>query len=1017
MTTARMGTGSRPATGLQVRLLGELEVRRGDGPPLELPPSRRTRALLGYLLATGAPHSRSSLCDLLWDGSDDPRAALRWSLTKLRPVVDDDTQPRLQADRDKVVLSDRGCRIDTRHVAALLPAQDPSGLPLATLEEAARALRGEFLDGLELPSCYRFHHWWMGERERHARMRSRVLQALIEHLAGEPERALPWGRAMVASDPLAEAAHATLVRLLAASGRYPEAEAHHAYARELLRRELALPDGGVLDETIRAARRRQRLAATQPRMADSPAQAMPPVPPEAAPRLDGEPAVPATIAELVRSPLPAPLVGREAECAAIDAALVSPAAAPVLLFLGEPGIGKTRLLDHAAEQARTRGFGLIRSSCFEAESVRPYGPWIDALRGVDTQGVDAAVLAAAAPLMGGPVLADGAFASIGRDALFEASVQLLDRLAARQPQLLLIDDLQWIDEASAALLHYVVRRLGGTPHPIVIVAAARSGEVDDNAGAKALLQSLARIRTLQQFEPAPLGEPQVRQWLGDRLRDVEAALRDSGGNPLYLVELARERRNAPASTRQALESLIGNRLRALDDATRDLLGWAATLGEAFAVERLADATGRPLADVLPRVALLERRGLLRGSPQGQLDFAHGLVRQAVYRSLSMARRRAQHRHIARTLVAASAEDPWLHGAIVHHASLAGDAPVAARSALAAGEHWLRVFAYRDAAQVAERGLALLDGLPRGAERSHLEVGLLRLRVAAAAAAPGGRALPELRERIHQAVDAAQSLGLHGIASSGWEILAYWCQQRGDAPGAQAATLAAERCARLADELTRCQQLANTGRCLIDIEANTERGRRLLDDAAALANELQLPLMELEWGRGLAARADGQLQTARALLERAVALAQAAANHWREYECRLALATVEFELGHDADVLVQVEAVAEAARRMGELQVPFANALAALARQRLGEPGADAAVQAALAALRERDAKAHLAYALNVAAARSLKRGAGDVAERLAIEALAAAEAVRRPSLVARARATLAAAAPAAKVPS
>ena len=246
-------------------------------------------------------------------------------------------------------------------------------------------------------------------------------------------------------------------------------------------------------------------------------------------------------------------------------------------------------------------------------------------------------------------------------------------------------------------------------------------------------------------------------------------------------------------------------------------------------------------------------------------------------------------------MAASADDPWLHGEVVHHACLAGDAPVATRAALAAGEHWLRMFANQEAAQVAERGLALIDELAHGAERARLEIGLLRLRVAAAAA-PGDRRLPDLSARIRRAIDAAQSLSLQGVASSGWEILAYWCQQTGDAAGAMQATLAAERCARLADTITRCQQLANTGRCLIDIEADVERGRALLADAATLAAELQLPLMELEWGRGLVARADGDLAAARASLERAVALARAAANHWREYECMLALATVEFELG-------------------------------------------------------------------------------------------------------------------------
>ena len=144
-------------SGLRVRLLGELELRRGDGPALALPPSRRTRALLGYLVATGTPHSRSALCDLLWDGSDDPRASLRWSLTKLRPLTDDGPLQRLRADRERVAFEALQCEVDVRRVAALL-ADGIEGAPQPTLEEAARLLQGEFLEGLDLPACYRFHH-------------------------------------------------------------------------------------------------------------------------------------------------------------------------------------------------------------------------------------------------------------------------------------------------------------------------------------------------------------------------------------------------------------------------------------------------------------------------------------------------------------------------------------------------------------------------------------------------------------------------------------------------------------------------------------------------------------------------------------------------------------------------------------------------------------------------------------------------------------------------------------------
>jgi len=982
-----VGSAATAGPGLRMRLLGDIEVRRGDGPALTLPPSRRTRALLGYLAATGAPQSRTALCDLLWDGPDDPRAALRWSLTKLRSVVNEETAERLQADRDKVSFDAGACEIDSQRVGTLLDGADLDTLPLATLEDAARALQGEFLDGLELPTCYRFHHWCMAERERFARLRRAALEALVRRLADDPERALPHGRAMVAADPLADAAHATLVRLLAAAGRYPEAERHYDWARELLRREVSLPDGGVLDEAVRAVRRLQRQAPASPTTV--------------APTTTS--GTVSSFLDLARpaAPTPAALVGRVDECAAIESALAATGRAPLLLFLGEPGIGKTRLLDHLAERAIALGRHVIRARCFEAEAVRPYGFWLDALRGLPTVGVDAQVLAQAAPLLGASVDA------VSRDQLFDGTAALLGGLAQQQPLVVAMDDLQWVDAASAALLHFVARRLADAGLPVLFAAAARVGETDDNAGAKGLLQSLLRERTLQQIDLGPLAEDDVRRWLGDRLADVGEALRESGGNPLLLIELARAAGSGSTASGRALEELIDDRLRAFDDASRDLLGWAAALGGEFGAERLAAAMALPVAEVLGRVTQFERRGLLRATVDGSFDFSHGLVRQVVYRSLSTPRRRALHRQIARAFAEASADDPWLHGTVVHHASLAGDALVATRAALAAGQHWLRVFANVEAGQVAERGLALLGELAPGAERVQLEIGLLRLRVAAAAG-PGGRRLPDLSERIVQAVDTALALGLHAEAAAGWEILAYWRQASGDAAGAGDASLAAERCTRLADDFTRCEQLANTGRCLFDIEADRERGRALLAEAATLSAALQRPVMELEWGRGLVARADGDLATARELLARAVALARAASNHWREYECMLALATTEYELGLADEVLHHVGEVADAARRMGEAKVPFADALAALVGLRRGEPAT--AMDASLAALRERDDKARLAYVLNEAGVLALAAGNTAAATHHAEEALAAATAVRRPPQLARARATIAAAA-------
>lgn len=961
---------------LQIRLLGELEVRRGGNVPA-LPASRRTRALLAYLVVTGSVHSRSALCDLLWENPDDPRAALRWSLTKLRSVVDDPGVRRLRADREHVSFHVADCETDIQQVRTLL-AHGAEQAPIAALERAAALLQGEFLGGLDLPACYRFHQWCLAEREQLGALRRRVLATLVDRLGREPAQALPHARAMVAADPLAEGPHATLVRLLAADGRYPEAERHYAWARDLLRREISMADGGPLDQEIRRARRALRSAT--------------PVPPVASTPEDG------------RAEHRIPLVGRAGEQALIASALqAGPGTRRLLLFAGEPGIGKSRLLEHLAQAAAAAGHLVMRGRCFEAEMVRPYGLWIDALRSLDARGLAADALAQAAPLLAGGRAAAGG----SRERLFDAALGLIRRMASAQPLALVLDDLQWIEESSAALLHYVIRQLDPAA-PLVLAGAARPGEADDNPWARSLLQSLARDDRLVKAEVGPLAPADAHTLLRAAPGELDAddAMRQAGGNPLYLLELSRAARGGAEPAGRSLDALIAQRLHALDEAARDLLAWAAAIGRELQPETIAVATGLPIAHVLAQLERFTRHGLLAPTGEGHFDFAHDLVRDGVYRALSQPRRRAIHRQIAQTLQAASAADPRLHGEIVRHAALAGDACATARACLAAGEHCLRVFANPDAAAVADRGLAWLQDLPRAAERAALEVGLLRVRVLAGTS-PSAKALPALADRLEQAIMTAEALELHTAAAAGWEVLSLWQQQASDVQGAQQATLSAQQATRRADAATHCRQLANSGRCLLDIEADVSRARALLAEAEALAAGLQLKVMELEWGRGLAARVAGDLDTAQAALERATALATAAENHWREYECLIWSATIAWERQRHAQVLAFAERIADVVRRMGETHAPFAQALSALARARQGDVAAAAELAAALQSLRDIDDKAHLAYALNEAAAQALDCGADEEAAARAAEALAAAQAVRRPTEVAVAAARLA----------
>jgi DNA-binding SARP family transcriptional activator len=183
---------------LDLQVLGVFTVRH-DGKPLELPPSRKTRALLAYLAVVDEPQRREQLCELLWDTPDDLRAALRWSLSKIRKIVNVGEQDLLAADRHLIALRTQSISLDLRQIRTLsqhLPSAD-----VAQLELAARALKNGFLEDLSLPRCRQFEAWRLSLANEVEVLRAGILRALVDRLANEPSRALPHALALQAMDP------------------------------------------------------------------------------------------------------------------------------------------------------------------------------------------------------------------------------------------------------------------------------------------------------------------------------------------------------------------------------------------------------------------------------------------------------------------------------------------------------------------------------------------------------------------------------------------------------------------------------------------------------------------------------------------------------------------------------------------------------------------------------------------------------------------------------------------------
>src|SRR5215471_38029 len=243
---------------LSIRVLGEFQILKVTAQQ-DLPKSRKTRALLAYLILSGRRHRRERLCDLLWDIPDDPRGSLRWSLSRLRSLVEEPGQERIIADREYVSFDSNGTNIDLFEIRREL-AGSAATLATERLLHLAGQFRGELLEGLAIPDHRDFEAWLLTERETARRTRASLLHVLVSRLEAEGhQNVVQHARDLVVADPYSVSAHATLIRVLSSSGHREEAQRQHEVSMRELRdsgeQELkALSEAVIKAEEKREAR-------------------------------------------------------------------------------------------------------------------------------------------------------------------------------------------------------------------------------------------------------------------------------------------------------------------------------------------------------------------------------------------------------------------------------------------------------------------------------------------------------------------------------------------------------------------------------------------------------------------------------------------------------------------------------------------------------------------------------------------------------------------------------------------
>jgi DNA-binding SARP family transcriptional activator len=469
---------------IRLHTLGTFEIRDEDGELLPKPATLKSQSLLAFLAYNRQiNHPRERLAGMFWGDRSDRKA--RRSLSTAVWHI------RCCLPNPDFICSDLGS-INLDPVApvwldAEVFAEHASRRNLADLQAAAALYRGDFLDGF-------YDDWVLTERYRLESLHAEVLARLMAGYESSADHgaALAAAVQLLENDPLREDAHRVAMRAHCLLGRRSAALKQYAQCRQVLREELGIePTAETL--SLHQAILEGRIAALP---------SFTPVPS----------ATPASRPlALGYSPLDvardAPMVGRKDELASLAAAWQDAMAdrCSLVLIAGEAGVGKTRLVQAFAAGQCWQGVRVLQGRCYEFERLLPYQPFAELLRAAQPE-LDSAIVdqlpvwakAQLARVLPERLSPQADFVDEGQSRLFESIFLFLDRLAAREPLLLVLEDLHWATESTLALLHYLARRL--VTEPLLIVGTLRPEAVSPNHPLAAVGRRLDRERLAMRLQ-------------------------------------------------------------------------------------------------------------------------------------------------------------------------------------------------------------------------------------------------------------------------------------------------------------------------------------------------------------------------------------------------------------------------------------------------------------------------------------------------------------------------------------
>jgi DNA-binding SARP family transcriptional activator len=719
---------------MRYSVLGPLEVEDDEG-PINLGPPKQRAVLALLLIEAGRVVSVDTLIDRLW-GDDAPSSAqgtLQAYISNLRKVLE---PARRSGEMPKALVSqppgyvlnvDRHSLDAARFEelagrgAELLAHGRPADAA-DVLDEALRLWRGTPYADLAYEPFAQHEIARLEELRLHALEDKTAAQlALGRHasLIGELRR-------LIDEHPLRERLRAQLALALYRDARQGDALAALRDAREHLADELGVDPGPELRDL------EERILRQDPGLHRRPE-------PDEIERLDAPEKT-------------SVVIGRDTEFEVLGRAARSAVSGRgrVVLVAGDPGIGKTTLLEEFA--AATDAPSAYWGHCYEAEVAPPFWPWrqiLDALleeRGpeafVDALGTRIEDIVQLLPQLARHANQDEQRASPdpeeARFRLYTAVLSLLGHIARKNPLMLVLEDIHWGDTATLRLLNFAATELRHAR--FLVVATYRDIGVgpDDELGLA--IAALARLAPVQRIMLRGLTRDEVGEYItasGDTLSSeaIDELHVRTGGNPFFLTELQRLLTSYDGDDLDALDhvpvnvrDVILQRVSSLPEGTRRVMEGAAVIGRHFDVSTLAAVENSTQGDVLDALApAVLSRLLVDVDPNaGDYRFSHALVRDALYNQLAPATRARLHLGCAEVIERGHAGDPTHSAEIASHyqqAAVLGVTDKAVRSARVAGDHAMAQLAYEDAEKQYRAGLQMLERMPAGTERDSLELAL------------------------------------------------------------------------------------------------------------------------------------------------------------------------------------------------------------------------------------------------------------------------------------------------------